>query len=138
MAEFTEVCRQAIRWAKTIENPNSPVERVSLCISMNGRAVECSDGVKADTPEELEARIMRWAAEHPEPKYPTWYGMWKQLFPTAECVPCIKVAIGNEYKPKEGCDAIRCDVCKMRRIPADIAEKLGIKPIVEGGSENGK
>lgn len=127
MAEFTEVCKQAFRKAEA-ESGMKP-HYVFLFVSATGTNVVAHTGKLAVPPEKLEADIMQWAAEHPEPKYPTWYGMWKQLFPTAECVPCIKVAIGNEYQPKEGCDAIRCDVCKMRHIPADIAKKLNIQPI---------
>lgn len=124
MAEFTEVCRQAIRWAKTIEDPNSPAERVSLCISMNGRVVKCSDGVAADTPEEMEARIMQWATEHPEPRYPTWHEAWKQLFPNGQGSPCP--ATYDMKYALEQCGET-CYGCKNRPIPADIAEKLNIK-----------
>ena len=57
--------------------------------------------------EELEKRIDAWAAEHPEPKYPTWYEY-----------------LSNRYRAAFG------DIAVIARqpIPADIAEKLGIGP----------
>ena len=53
-----------------------------------------------ERPEEFEHRVMEWAEAHPEPVYPTW-GAW------------IKWQMGYDIKD---------------RIPADIAEKLGIEP----------
>lgn len=132
MAEFTEVVKQARRLCKYFGEvrddcktcPLASDEGTYLC-----NVIDLTADFSGEDYDRFASIVMKWATEHPEPKYPTWCGMWKQLFPTAECVPCIKVAIGNEYKPKEGCDKVRCDVCKMRHIPADIAKKLGIEPI---------
>ncbi len=61
--------------------------------------------------------IETWAAEHPEPVYPTWaewlmsIGVISGLFPNGAVD-----ALGNIKLP----------------IPADIAEKLGLKPKGEG------
>lgn len=69
--------------------------------------IHASRGKWPNSVDNLERRVMAWAAEHPEPMYPTWAewlneqgifsasGMWDKAF-----------------KP----------------IPADIAEKLGIQP----------
>jgi hypothetical protein len=73
----------------------------------------------------FEERVMKWAAEHPEPAYPTWeeWGKeWKQKFPEAETVPCISLFM------KADCGE-SCESCRQRPIPADIAAKLGIKPL---------
>ena len=53
---------------------------------------------------ELEDVVVRWAEEHPEPKYPTWM---EYLF-----------TIYDTVWPK---------IATME-IPADIAQKLGIEP----------
>lgn len=39
---------------------------------------------------EIERVVMRWAAEHPEPQYPTWEEWQKTNFPDAESAifPC--------------------------------------------------
>ena len=79
--------------------------------------------------EKIESIVMQWAAEHPEPTYPTWeeWGeQWKQAFPEAESTPCLSL-----FK-KVDCGE-PCASCRAKPIPADIAEKLGIKPI--GGNE---
>lgn len=53
---------------------------------------------------DVERKVTAWAAEHPEPVYPTWY----------------EFLVERYHKAWE---AIGCD-----SIPADIAEKLGIEP----------
>ena len=61
----------------------------------------------------MERDISAWAAEHPEPVYPTWgewlmsIGVISGLFPNGAID-----ALGNLKQP----------------IPADIAQKLGIEP----------
>ena len=76
--------------------------------------------------EYIEEKIMDWAAEHPELRYPSWHEAWKQLFPDGQGSPC-PTDYGMKYEP-EWCGSNDCKKCKGRPIPADIAEKLGIKP----------
>lgn len=58
--------------------------------------------------DRLERIVDAWAAEHPEPKYPTWteYFRMTGVFPSWS---------GHE-------------ILDHRPIPAEIAEKLGIQP----------
>ena len=74
---------------------------------MDSCADECSIGAFVLNTADIERKVMSWAAEHPEPVYPTWRewlseqgvlsagGLWEKAF---------------------------------EPIPADIAEKLGIQP----------
>jgi hypothetical protein len=63
----------------------------------------------SDVPySDMELRIMAWAAEHPEPVYPTW-GEWLNTY---------GVVSDNFFSNAKMLDPI----------PADIAEKLGVKP----------
>ena len=58
---------------------------------------------------ELERRVMQWAAEHPEPVYPTW----------------------EEYLRNVGVIPTNQDIIQTflkAHIPADTAQKLGIEP----------
>ena len=64
---------------------------------------------------ELEHIIMQWAAEHPEPVYPTW---WEWLFGIG--------AVTRKVKPDVASNLIETGL--LDPIPADIAEKLGIEP----------
>ena len=75
--------------------------------------------------EEVERRVMQWAAEHPEPVYPTWREWQHSMFPDAHKFirPC-EFGSRNRFE----CDKKICYECKKEPIPADIAEKLGIKP----------
>ena len=57
-----------------------------------------------------------------ENAYPSWNEVWKQVFPKATCVPCPVCNFGA------GECVTSCAECRARPIPAEIAEKLGIKP----------
>ena len=83
-----------------------------------------SDGVSLD---EVERKIREWAAEHSEQVYPSWNEWYRQNFTDAYCDGkrmCPMIFGGGE-----NCDSeTDCDKCRDTPIPADIAEKLGIKP----------
>ena len=70
---------------------------------------------------------MQWAAEHPEQVYPNWNDWYRKNFPDAyrdgkRMCPMI-------FGGGENCDIeTDCDKCRDTPIPADIAEKPGIKP----------
>lgn len=65
--------------------------------------------------------------EHPEPVYPSWEEGWKQLFPESSGTPC-PANYGKKYR-NICCVNVLCVNCKQRPMPAEIAEKLGIKPV---------
>lgn len=123
MAEFQEVMRQAKRMceANCEECPLSHTVGNICPIAVTGN----------DEIAEIERIVMDWAAKNPEPRYPSWHEAWKQLFPDGQGSPCPS-AYGMKYEPK-WCGSDDCKRCKNRPIPADIAEKLGIKPIGGGG-----
>lgn len=76
-----------------------------------------------DNCEEQIEGLKAWAKEHPEPVYPSWDEAWKNLFPGAVKAPCPRAFFGCECMVDIGCAK-----CGSRPIPAEIAEKLGIKP----------
>ena len=84
---------------------------------------------KVDNCEEQIEGLKAWAAEHPAPRYPTWREWQHSMFPDAEgyMSPC---EFGN--RDRFNCEKKKCDECRGQQIPADIAAKLGIKPIEEG------
>ena len=88
------------------------------------------EGWKLNMLAEYERIVMDWVAKHPEPRYPSWSETWRRLFPDARYTPCPESEFGIKMECKGGCKE-----CLDKPIPADIAEKLGIKPI--GGSDNG-
>lgn len=102
MAEFQEVMRQWARMcgannycsACRMQKENLPY---TLCSEGGIRSVE--------NLADAELVIMAWAAEHPEPVYPTWA---EYLMHTYQDVSYARI-LGET-------------------IPADIAEKLGIEP----------
>lgn len=120
MAEFAEVMRQARRMCKEQQNIDCcvrcPINKNGCMVVADAEYVDYADA---------EQEIMHWAAEHPEPVYPTWEDGWKQLFPEAKYVPCPDGYFGvdSHCGRYDGCNQ-----CKASPMPADIAKKLGIKP----------
>lgn len=127
MAEFQEVMKQAKRMCD------------DQCACIACPAVDQTGKCRLQVPEEeftpmdfdlnklpeIERIVMEWAAKNPEPRYPSWGEWWRSTFPNAGASinPC---AFGS--KEDVNCDA-NCRTCINNPIPADIAEKLGIKPI---------
>ena len=101
MSEFTDVMEQAKRMCKAFSDGHC-----SECPIGNANVLECGITVTSEMDcKEVERRVMQWAEKHPEPGYPTWREWQNSTFPDAGSHQCI-----------------------AEPIPADIAEKLGIKP----------
>lgn len=121
MAQFVEVMEQARR----------------ICLEHPGDCYECPlyddewSGCRFDLTEEYlyddttERIVLKWAEEHPELVYPSWFDAWQQLFPGAKNVPCPKLYFGDVCRDVAG---EGCFACKRSPIPAVFAEKLGIRP----------
>ena len=121
MAQFVEVMNQARR----------------ICLEHSGDCDGCSLhdddrlvcrfdlGEKYLYYDTAERIVLKWAAEHPKPVYPSWVDAWQQLFPGAKNVPCPELYFGAGCQDKSGGG---CIVCKRSPIPDEIAEKLWIKP----------
>lgn len=124
MAEFIDVMKQAKRMCKTHEScwecpmPRNNKEYSCPLCAVNGETGEI---------EKVERIVMDWAAENPEPRYPSWKKWWDDTFSDSAYMPCPKNFMSNEAS---GCiEQPNCPDCMNRPIPADIAEKLGVKPI---------
>ena len=121
MAEFIEVMWQAKRMCESFS------DGCRECPIGNADELECGITVTSWMDcEEVERRVMQWAAEHPEPVYPTWDEWQRSVFPDADghISPC-------EFGSKDRFNCahnITCVECMEQQIPADIAKKLGIKP----------
>lgn len=123
MSEFTEIMRQAERLCAAYGGMcgmrNCPLNDENACCILPDQ--DCKDY------NELERIIMDWAAEHPEPVYPSWEDGWRQLFPESSGTPC-PANYGKKYR-NICCLNTLCVNCKQSPMPAEVAEKLGIKPI---------
>lgn len=123
MAQFSEVMRQAKRMCESFSDGHC-----SECPIGDANVLECGITVTSEMDcEEVERRVMQWAKEHPETVYPTWNEWYEENFPDAyydgkHICPVI-------FSDEKCCDIeMDCDKCRDRPIPAEIAEKLGIKP----------
>ena len=108
MAEFRKVMEQWRRFCKSHSNCGE--------CEFDGKDI-CGQAHLSDVPySDMELRIMSWAAEHPEPQYPTW---WKYM--------CMIGVIPDELGDKTLGEMTVYSLMNTP-IPADIAEKLGIEP----------
>lgn len=125
MAEFKDVHRNMVRMCDAMraeDNGCAPCPLDGIC----AKFITLSEDAIAT----IERVVTQWAAEHPEPVYPSCKEGWKQLFPEADIrhTLCPEV-FGDKYK----CylcydDNDNCDECLERPMPAEVAKKLGIKP----------
>ena len=123
MAEFQEVMNNMARLCKEYW-PDGEDECLKDCPLYNtwclNMELDCPQiDHRQHEMQEVETKVMRWAAEHPEPVYPTWLEWLKE-----QGIYTGKVEISN--------DEIDVDVELTGKIytqiPADIAQKLGIEP----------
>lgn len=130
MAEFYEVMKQAKRMCRSFGAACDGCklhwfDGETLCL-LSGTPQTWHDSKMQDA----ERIVMDWAEKHPEPRYPTWEEWHKTNFPDARPNICPNYFMSN--KPLGTC-AVSCKKCANTPIPADIAKKLGIKPIGGGG-----
>lgn len=116
MAEFREVLRQWRRMctANRCRNcPGRPTDtKEGVCVLVQPDVG--SDGLRPRTEAECEKIIMSWAAENPEPVYPTWKNYFASLY-------------GQNYGlygDKQLSVSRLCD----EQIPPEVAQKLGLEP----------
>ena len=134
MAGFVEVMTQ---FKRMCESFGYGCKGCRLSATNNRRDLPCETFIE-DYPAEAETFIVEWAAAHPEPRYPSWADGWKQLFPEAtltdipySAAPCPRHFIQRSL---DKCDS--CKDCLNEPMPAEVARKLGIKPL-EGGNDRG-
>ena len=122
MAEFQVVARHWKRMCKRYW-------RVTTChgcpIAEHERAWEACSAYEADVVK-MEELVMSWAAEHPEPVYPTWE---EWLVDNGVFAPDNILLNGEHRFFFKGEPMLNIPTEKLfTPIPADIAGKLGIEP----------
>ena len=108
MAEFQEVIRQNKRMCQSVKCCKCDIYR--LC----GEDLSKCQRFINNNPKKAEEVIMSWAAEHPEPVYPTWWEWLENM--------------GIVSNAKSECSKFFDTTRMYDSIPADIAQKLGIEP----------
>ena len=114
MAEYIEVMKQKKRMC------NSTLCCKCDIFHLSGEDISNCSQFILNNPSKAETIIMTWAAEHPEPVYPTW----------AEWLNSIGVIISDRPFPTLNIPVYVYQAGKkmVEPIPANIAEKLGITP----------
>lgn len=110
-----------------------PLDQLKSC----GAIWEIEEGTYGTIAEMVDA----WAAENPEPVYPTWAEWLEEMGLTRRSVSIARTANAVEPDSMQGIPGlpfITLLSLKARSpIPADIAEKLGLKPKGGTGDEAG-
>jgi hypothetical protein len=97
--------------------------------------IGCGAIYESDSPnfDAIEREVMAWAAENPEPEFPTW-GEWLESegicfsrLTNYEHIGSFSIPQVFEYQI-DGKTAFMCGDKVNTPIPADMAQKLGIKP----------
>ena len=131
MAGFVEVMRQAKRMCASYRNDCAGCGLANDASECPFEALPEKWPVESHRLAGVERIVMDWADKHPEPRYPTWKEWWKVNFPRSPRPICPL----NFMSRSEACGTSEnCNECLENPIPADIAEKLGIKPM--GGTED--
>lgn len=109
MAEYNEVIKQFKRMCKSI----SPIKCTRGECPMGCENIGQCRKIAFEKPAHFAATVMRWAADHPEPVYPTWleFVKWHKAEGRIE-------ESDNDF----------VQWMAETSIPAEIAEKLGIEP----------
>lgn len=105
MKEFDRMCRHHQR---KLECP--------MGCPMDGVNISQCRKIAFERPAHFESVVAQWAAEHPEPVYPTW---WKYM--------CMIGVIPDELGDKTLGEMIVYNLMNTC-IQSDIAQKLGIEP----------
>lgn len=122
MADFSEIMRQ---WKRMCDY-SAKVHPDDICSFCPLAGFYCGGIYDTDANtnwNEFAEVIEKWAAEHPEPQYPTWRE-WLERKALVKMKPVfVNMTNTVEYVLTDEAG---------EQIPADIAEKLGIKP--KGGA----
>lgn len=125
MAEYTEVIKQFKRMCKSVTLMKCT--RGECPIAMGCENIGQCRKAAFERPLDFEKRVMDWAAEHPEPVYPTWEE-WLQSIGVMESSTRLKELCQRQLLI-DGIPAYAVPTVKvLKPIPADIAQKLGIEP----------
>ena len=121
MAEFSKVIMNWNYMCRIVGCTNCPVNKVLK--------VSCAKWLVSNPPVKeitaVEDAIEKWAEENLKLVDISWEDAWKQIFPESKS-PICPVMFGA-YEPYDGCDDTICGECVKRRMPKEVAEKLGIK-----------
>ena len=116
MAEYNEVIKQFKRmcWYYSRDKVQ---KSCPMCTSYPNCNIGQCRKIAFEKSAHFAATVMRWAAEHPEPVYPTW----------AEWLESMHIVNQNTADDLESPYVIKAWYYNSP-IPADIAQKLGIEP----------
>lgn len=134
MAGFVEVMRTAKRMCESMGDCDVICPLHDMCSDYSWLHI-APVYINENELAKCEAAIMKWAAENPELRYPTWREWQQEHFRDNATMirPCVFMSKADAH-----CivymGAYDCCNCVNQPIPADIAKKLGVKPVAKENS----
>ena len=129
MSEFTEIVKQANRMCLFYKDCNVCPIHVEVMNREGEYKYECGlNQLFTTNIELLEAKILRWAKEHPKDIYPSWKDAWIEAFPDADVNNiCPKNFFGVSL-PYCSSKSGSCEQCIKHPMEEKIAKRLCINP----------
>lgn len=126
MKEWRRMCNAFVKQYDNDCCKYCPLDHLKSC----GAIWEIEEGTYGNIAETVD----NWAADHPEPQYPTWTEWLEEMGLTRRSVTAARRILGTDSPQETAIPFIvTLSVNASNPIPADIAEKLGLKP---KGGEN--
>lgn len=126
MAEYREIVEQFERMCEHYENcdgcPLRPIGKVSEEKDRSG-CMEWS----FKSPSVFQHKVMKWAEEHPEPVYPAWIEWLKSMGVVPYTTELVVTRGADDGHFHDG--RVNITAKALEAIPADIAQKLNIRPV---------
>lgn len=124
MAEYNEVIKQFKRMCWYYSRDKAQ-KSCPMCTSYPNCNIGQCRKIAFEKPAYFEDVVMSWAAEHPEPVYPTWLEWLKSM----GVIPyMMSMVVGRDDEGNFIHGHVDIKENALKPIPADIAEKLGLKP----------
>lgn len=125
MAEYNEVIKQFKRMCRYTNHSGLPNECPLYCKGHGCNISHCR--LLAFEDKKFQSVVMAWAAEHPEPVYPTWEEWLQSVGVMESSEGLLRRIKGQLYI--DGIPAHAVPTAKvLQPMDADIAQKLGIEP----------
>ena len=125
MAEYNEVIKQFKRMCRYTNRSGLPQDCPLYCKGHGCNISHCR--MLAFDDKKFADLVAKWAAEHPEQKYPTW-AEWLESVHVLTNNKSVTYKDGNEIYGAKYYQSAILNTKFYQPIPADIAQKLGIQP----------
>lgn len=126
MAEYREIVEQFERMCEHYENCDGcPLQPIGKLNKEKDRS-DCMEW-SFKSPKDFQYKVMGWAVEHPELVYPTWIEWLKSMGVVPYMMGLVVTRGADDGHFHDG--HVNITAKALEAIPADMAQKLNIRPV---------